>query len=255
MRKPLLFANWKLNGDRAALSSWLSYMQPHLSATDKTDVVLLPSYVLLSSVGQWADSLEGAQLNFSWGGQNVSDQNTGAYSGEVSATQLRDVGCTYTLVGHSERRHVYGEDNRAVSLRLKCALEGGLIPVLCVGETQQQRESGMTEEVLKEQLSTAIESTSKLSGTDLVLAYEPVWAIGSGVAATAEQAQNAHSYLRNIWAASNAGDADALRIVYGGSVNAANAGEFVACADVDGLLVGSASLDASEFASIYACFN
>jgi triosephosphate isomerase len=187
-----------------------------------------------------------------WGAQNVSQHAKGAFTGEVSASMLRDFACTYAIVGHSERRALYGEDSDTVALKYQAAVAAGLTPILCLGETLQQREAGETERVVESQL-TAV--TGKLGWDALakgVIAYEPVWAIGTGKTATPEQAQAVHAFLRKRIAAEAASVAGSLQLLYGGSVKAANAAELFAQPDIDGGLIGGASLDAAEFKAICA---
>ena len=186
------------------------------------------------------------------GAQNVSQHAKGAFTGEVSAAMLRDFACTYAIVGHSERRALFGEDSDTVALKYQAAAEAGLTPILCLGETLQQREAGETERVVDAQLSAV---TSRLSWKALakgVIAYEPVWAIGTGKTATPDQAQAVHSYLRKRIMSEDAEVAGNLRLLYGGSVKAANAAELFAMPDIDGGLIGGASLDATEFNAICA---
>jgi triosephosphate isomerase len=187
-----------------------------------------------------------------WGAQNVSQHAKGAFTGEVSASMLRDFACTYAIVGHSERRALYGEDSDTVALKYQAAVAAGLTPILCLGETLQQRETGETERVVESQL-TAV--TGKLGWDALakgVIAYEPVWAIGTGKTATPDQAQAVHAFLRKRIAAEAADVAGSLQLLYGGSVKAANAAELFAQPDIDGGLIGGASLDAAEFKAICA---
>lgn len=236
------------------LYAWLEQVAK-FKLSDNLQLVLLPSYVFLSATQQWMSAQDTiAESAFCWGAQNVSDQEKGAYSGEVSAGQLRECGCQYALVGHSERRRDYDEDNAQVGARFARALEGGLTPILCVGETTAEREADKTNEVLAAQLEAAIQRTPAVSGARVVVAYEPVWAIGSNTPATGEQAQTVHSYIRHLWTRIGGVDAERLRIVYGGSVSAKNAATFGAFTDIDGLLVGGASLNAEQFLSIGSTF-
>lgn len=236
------------------LYAWLEQVAK-FKLSDNMQLVLLPSYVFLSATQQWMSAQDTiAESTFCWGAQNVSDQEKGAYSGEVSAAQLRECGCQYALVGHSERRRDYDEDNAQVGARFARALEGGLIPILCVGETTAERDADKTDEVLAAQLEAAIQYAPAVSGARVVVAYEPVWAIGSNTPATGEQAQTVHSYIRHLWTRIGGVDAERLRIVYGGSVSAKNATTFGAFTDIDGLLVGGASLNAEQFLSIGSTF-
>lgn len=250
-RTPIVLANWKLNGSVQDLHAWLERIQRE-DAQQHThiDKVLLPNFVLLPLVMQWMQDKRIDERVLRWGSQNIADQHKGPYSGEVSAEQLIACGCQYALVGHSERRMHYGESNQQIGARFACALEKGLVPIACLGETKEQHKNSETHTVLKQQLTALIQSAPDVRGAQTVIAYEPVWAIGSGSAATAEQAQEVHAYIRTLWSELGGQQVDALRVVYGGSVRAENAAEFGAVNDIDGLLVGGASLDAEEFLSI-----
>jgi len=186
----------------------------------------------------------------SWGAQDVHQLDTGAYTGEVSAAMLRDFGCRYVLVGHSERRALYGESSSLVAEKFAAAQKAGLIPILCVGETLGQRESGVTEAVVAEQLDAVLVSLGAQSLRNAIVAYEPVWAIGTGKTASPEQAQAVHAFIRGRVASHDGQVAEGLCILYGGSVKAANAAQLFAMADIDGGLVGGASLVADEFLAI-----
>lgn len=199
---------------------------------------------------QARDALSGSPIF--WGGQDVSEHPKGAYTGEVSASMLHDLGCRYVLVGHSERRQMHGEDNALVARKFRAARGAGLTPVLCVGETLDQREEGATQQVVAAQLDAVIELLGVAALRSAVVAYEPVWAIGTGRTATPEQAQAVHGDLRARVSALDAAVGEDLPIVYGGSVKASNAAELFAMPDIDGGLVGGASLDAGEFLAIVA---
>lgn len=186
----------------------------------------------------------------SLGAQNLSEYASGAYTGEIAADMLRDYGCVYVIIGHSERRHVFGESDEAVANRFCRAVESGLKPVLCLGERLQDRQAGQTERLLSEQLDAVIGKAGIELFADAVIAYEPVWAIGTGLSATPEQAQEAHGFIRNWLAGHDEEIAGRLRILYGGSVKAANAAGLFSRADVDGGLIGGASLQADEFPAI-----
>jgi len=185
-----------------------------------------------------------------WGAQNVSQHSKGAFTGEVSAGMLREFGCGYVIVGHSERRQLFGEDDGTVALKAKAVLAQGMVPVICVGETLGERERGVTEEVVSRQLNAAADLLGAAGLRASVLAYEPVWAIGTGKTATPEQAQSVHAYLRGALAARDESVAAAMPILYGGSVKAANAAELFRMRDVDGGLIGGAALVAEEFVAI-----
>jgi triosephosphate isomerase len=186
----------------------------------------------------------------SWGGQNLSTEQSGAFTGEVSASMLLEFGCTYVIVGHSERRTLYGEDDALVARKFAVARAAGLKPVLCVGETLDEREKGITEEVVARQVDAVIELEGAQALADGVIAYEPVWAIGTGVTATSEQAQEVHAFIRRRIAGHDAAVADGLRILYGGSMKPDNAADLMSNADIDGGLIGGASLKAADFLAI-----
>ena len=191
-----------------------------------------------------------ADTGLFWGAQNLSEQVSGAFTGEVSAAMLKDFGCRYVIVGHSERRALYGEDDGLVAKKFKQALAGGLVPILCVGETLAQRESGQTAEVVAAQLDAVLDAAGVEVFAGAVVAYEPVWAIGTGLTASPAQAQAVHEGIRARLTARNAEVAAGVRVLYGGSVKAGNAAELFAMRDIDGALVGGASLVAEEFVAI-----
>ncbi len=245
MRKRWVGGNWKMNGSSEEISALVDGLVTGLTGFDEVDVVVFPSFVYLQQV---KGGLSGSNIFF--GGQNVSQFDHGAYTGEISATMLEDKGCKYVLVGHSERRHVFGESSEVVAEKFAEALSHQLIPVLCVGETLEQREAGETEKVILEQLNTVIGEVGIESLGRSVVAYEPVWAIGTGLTATPDQVQEIHSFIRKTIALQHETLADELQIVYGGSVKAANSNEIFSMPDVDGGLIGGASLKANEFVEI-----
>lgn len=227
-----------MHGSRASITALLAGL-PHNSGS--AEVAVFPPYVYLPLV---ADALAGSSIAV--GAQNVSEQAQGAFTGEVSADMLRDIGCQYVIVGHSERRTLYGETDRQVAEKFVAAQGEGLVPVLCVGETLAQREAEETLAVIANQLGTVIEVAGLEAVYSAVIAYEPVWAIGTGRTASAEQAQEVHQAIRQ-----QLGEAgEGTRVLYGGSVKAANAAELFAQPDIDGALVGGASLDSAEFSEI-----
>jgi triosephosphate isomerase len=210
-------------------------------------MLLCPPFVYLPAVREW---LQGSALEL--GAQNLADkEGTGAYTGEVSGAMLRDVGCTYVIVGHSERRALYGETDALVATKFQVAQRAGLIPIVCVGETLAEREAGQTSSVIERQLTAVVEAAGVQAFAKAVVAYEPVWAIGTGRTATPEQAQEVHAFIRGKIAARDATIAAGLSILYGGSVKGANARNLFAMADIDGGLVGGASLVAAEFLEIF----
>lgn len=239
-----------MNGDQAMAEHLLSNLQASLadSVLSRLDLVVCPPYPYLALC---ADRLSGARI--SWGAQDVSAYDNGAFTGEVSAAMLFDLGCRWTLVGHSERRTLFGETDGEVARKARRALESGVVPVICLGETLDERESGATEAVLARQVD-AICPVLRESGADssFVFAYEPVWAIGTGRTATAEQVQAAHAFIRARLVAGGVAASEQARILYGGSVKPGNAAELFTLPDVDGGLIGGASLVAADFIQICA---
>lgn len=242
MRKKLVAGNWKMHGSLAENAALLSALKPALAGIEA--VVCVPFPFLAQAQAELSGS------SIAWGAQNVSEQAKGAFTGEVSAAMLLEFGCTYVIVGHSERRSLYGESDALVASKYMAAQAVGLIPILCVGESLEERESGVTEAVVARQLDAVIEAAGVGSLSKAVVAYEPVWAIGTGKTASPEQAQAVHAFIRSKIAALDASVADQLVIQYGGSVKAANAGELMAQPDIDGGLIGGASLVADEFVAI-----
>ncbi len=246
MRNKLIAGNWKMNLTGAQIDNLVNALSnQHLPAG--VDVLLLPAFPYLAQVKAL---LHGSQLKL--GAQNLCAQEPGAYTGEVAAEMLRDVGCEYVLVGHSERRALFAESDDIVAEKFARAAACGLRPILCVGETLPERESGTAFSVIKRQLDAVIAHCGITAFEDAVLAYEPVWAIGTGRTASPEQVQEIHAYLRSQIAAHSAKLADGIQILYGGSVKGANAKELLNMADIDGALVGGASLKASDFQEIIA---
>ena len=235
-RARLVAGNWKMHGSKAANSALLDALLKEIGSAKAAECAVCVPFPYLEQV---SGRLQGTAL--AWGAQNVSEHAQGAYTGEVSAAMLKEFGCRYVIVGHSERRQLYAESDAQVAAKFAAALGAGLTPILCVGETLQEREAGRTEAVIARQLDEVLKRTAF---EDAVLAYEPVWAIGTGRTATPEQAQEVHAFLRE--RVSNA----AARILYGGSVKAQNAAAIFAMRDVDGGLIGGASLVAKDFAEI-----
>ena len=241
MRRKLVVGNWKMHGSRAANAELLSALlaaRPFLA-----DVAVCAPFVYLSDV---ASTL--AATDIRWGAQDVSSQEQGAYTGEVSAGMLHELGCRYTLVGHSERRAFHAESDALVAQKAQAALARGVTPIVCVGETLAEREAGQTDTVVKRQLSVVIHQLAHCAA-EMVVAYEPVWAIGTGRTASPEQAQAVHMLLRAQLQAAT-GHGDSMKILYGGSVKADNATTLFAQADIDGGLIGGASLKAADFIAI-----
>jgi triosephosphate isomerase (TIM) len=251
-RRPLVLGNWKMNGDVGMAEHLLGLLRESLaeSVLAKVDVGVCPPYPYL---GLAAARLAGTRLG--WGAQDVSAFDNGAYTGDVSAAMLADLGCRWTLVGHSERRTLFGDTDADVAAKAGRAVAVGLVPVVCVGETLEEREAGATEAVLGRQVdavSSVLAEAARRGEEGFVIAYEPVWAIGTGLTATPGQAQAAHAFLRARLAERGIAGADRTRILYGGSVKAANAATLFAQADVDGGLIGGASLVAADFVEICA---
>jgi triosephosphate isomerase len=244
MRPKLVIGNWKMNGDQGAINRLVA----ELLAADGSSLPELgvcPPYLYLQMVGTGLE-VSGIKL----GAQNVCQFSNGAYTGEVSAAMLKDLRCDYVLVGHSERRHLFGESSQQVFEKALRLFEEGLTPVICVGETQQERENDITQRVIAEQIAPFLTKQGLPVLGKSVLAYEPVWAIGTGLSATPEQAQDVHSFIRRHLAVSVAAVAESIQILYGGSVKPANAEELFAMPDIDGGLIGGASLVAQEFLAI-----
>ncbi|MBM7618784.1 triosephosphate isomerase [Bacillus tianshenii] len=236
-------ANWKMN---KTFSEMAVYLQ-ELKSKEGVSVVICPPSQLLYPAGLMAKQ-QGSTVSI--GAQNVHEADKGAYTGEVSASMLKDIGCAYVIIGHSERRQYFNENDQQVNQKIKQAIKEGLTPIICIGETIEQKNSGQTEKVLTTQLVGALQDID----SDFILAYEPVWAIGTGESATAEQAQSTHAYIRKVLTALLGGRAEGISILYGGSVNDKNAAEFSQMPDIDGVLVGGASLNAESFEKIIAVF-
>ncbi len=247
MRQPLVAGNWKMHGSRAENAALVRSLLDQLQPGSGTEILLCPPFVYLSDVGRMLTDSDVAL-----GGQSVCDEPQGAFTGEVSAAMLKDVGCRYVLVGHSERRQLYGEVDALVARKFVAAQSQGLVPVLCVGETLEEREGGRTAEVVARQLDAVLAVTGAAALASAVIAYEPVWAIGTGRTASPEQAQDVHAMIRGKVAALDATIGGSVRILYGGSVKASNARELFAMPDIDGGLVGGVSLKADEFAQVCA---
>ena len=231
-----------MHGSLAENAALLAALKPALAGIDAVVCVPFPYLAQAQAV------LAGSSI--AWGAQNLSEQAKGAFTGEVSAAMLLDFGCTYVIVGHSERRSLYGESDALVASKYMAAQAAGLKPILCVGESLEERESGVTEAVVARQLDAVINAAGVASLANAVVAYEPVWAIGTGKTASPEQAQALHAFIRNKIAALDAAIANQLVIQYGGSVKAANASELMAKPDIDGGLIGGASLIVEEFVAI-----
>lgn len=247
MRQTLVAGNWKLNGSLESVSELLTGITGKISTVGATEVAVCPPFVYLQHAGQL---LQGTGIAL--GAQDCSDQAQGAYTGEVSAAMIRESGCTYVIIGHSERRHIYGESDALVAAKFERAQEHSLIPILCVGETLEEREGGQTEAVIARQLDAVLARSGIEGFGNAVIAYEPVWAIGTGKTATPEQAQQVHAFVRGRLGRQDEGIAGGIRILYGGSMKPENAGALLQENDIDGGLIGGASLKAEDFVAIAA---
>jgi triosephosphate isomerase (TIM) len=252
-RTPIVAGNWKMNLDHAqglALATAVAHRQREAAGVD---LVLCPPACYLMPV---AAVLAEAGSDVAVGGQNVHDKASGAFTGEVAAQMLGDVGCRYVILGHSERRTLFGETDSAVNAKAKAALAVGLTPIVCVGETLEEREAGQTKAVVANQVQGSLAGLGADALEQTVIAYEPVWAIGTGKVATPEQAQDVHALIRSLLPGLGSGEVAAkVRILYGGSVKPDNAAQLAACIDIDGALVGGASLKADDFLAIAAAFS
>jgi triosephosphate isomerase len=245
MRKPLVAGNWKMNGLTASVRTLVEGIKKEAPLLEAVDLVVFPAFVHLAEVH---DLLQGSSILL--GAQNLYVKDSGAFTGEVSGSMLSDVGCRYVLVGHSERRALFGEDSATVAAKFQAALAARLQPILCVGETLKQRERGETQKIIQEQVTTVVAKAGISAFRQAVIAYEPVWAIGTGLTATPEQAQEMHLYIRSLLAEHEVDIAQTMRILYGGSLKADNASQLFAMPDIDGGLIGGASLEAKSFLAI-----
>ncbi|MEG2112675.1 MAG: triose-phosphate isomerase [Hafnia sp.] len=245
MRQPLVMGNWKLNGSHHMVNELILALRNELSAVANCDVAIAPPTIYLD---QAAHTLAGSRIAL--GAQDVGINASGAFTGETSAQMLKDVGAKYIIIGHSERRTYHKESDEFIAEKFAAVKEAGLIPVLCIGETDAENEAGKTQEVCARQLDAVLKTMGAQVFKGAVIAYEPVWAIGTGKSATPAQAQAVHKFIRDHIAKHNAEAAEEVIIQYGGSVNAANAAELFTQPDIDGALVGGASLKADAFAVI-----
>lgn len=246
MRKKVIAANWKMYKTPDQAREFVSAFLPLVKGHTRDEIVLCPPFVSIPAV---VEALAGTQIGT--GGQNIFWEKEGAYTGEICAPMLRSVGCSHVIIGHSERRQYFGETDDTVNRKLKSALAAGLQPIVCVGEVLEEREAGLCEQILEQQCSVAFRDLSGLEAAPMIVAYEPVWAIGTGKTATPEIAAEAHRVIR-AQAAKALGDeaAEELRILYGGSVKPENAKALMSQIEIDGALVGGASLDPKSFAAI-----
>jgi triosephosphate isomerase len=245
MRQPLIAGNWKMNGSKSSAESLLNGVVAGARGISKTEIAVCVPYPYLY-LGEQLLAGSSVQL----GAQNVCTESGGAFTGEVAGSMLADFGCRYVICGHSERREYYGEDDAAIAKKLIRAAESGLTPILCVGETLQQRERGETDAVIAGQLDGVLEHVGIDAFAKIEIAYEPVWAIGTGMTATPDQAQAVHAFIRGRIADRSASIGAGVRILYGGSMKPGNAVELLAQPDIDGGLIGGASLNAEDFLAI-----
>ncbi|TNF97972.1 MAG: triose-phosphate isomerase [Gammaproteobacteria bacterium] len=250
MRQPLVAGNWKMNGSRESIDELLNGILEGVSDVTNAEVAVCAPFVYL---GQVSDRLDGTSVT--WGSQTVNENDAGAYTGEVSGPMLKDFGCKYAIVGHSERRTIYGETDEQVADKFVAAQRHGFQPILCVGELLEEREQGVTNEVVSRQLDAVIAAAGIQAIANSVIAYEPVWAIGTGKTASPEQAQEVHAMIRAKLADLDADIAVSVRILYGGSMKPSNAKELIGMEDIDGGLIGGASLKAEDFLGICTAAN
>ncbi len=245
MRQPIVAGNWKMNGTLESIRELVSGLKEGMGAVNTAEVAVCAPSIYLAEV---SSLLTGTQIKL--GAQDLSNAASGAYTGEISGGMLNDFATRYVIVGHSERRHGRGESDQLVADKFKAAQDAGLTPILCIGELLEEREEGITEQVCARQLDAVINNSGIQSLENAVVAYEPVWAIGTGKTATPDQAQEVHAFVRAHIAAQDEAVATGLRIQYGGSMNAGNAAELLAQTDIDGGLIGGASLKAADFLTI-----
>ncbi len=247
MPKKFIAGNWKLNPpDLSATLELTRHLKARLAPFSETRIAVCPPFIAIPAV---AELLKETRIYV--GGQNLYWEEAGAYTGEISAPMLKSAGCTYVIVGHSERRQYFGETNENVRRKIQAALKHGLKPIVCIGETLEEREAGVQQDVVREQVEEALREMEEAPLGDLVLAYEPVWAIGTGRNATPEQAQEMHRFIRELLTERFSHEfAQTTQILYGGSVKPGNAGDLLGQTDIDGALVGGASLDADAFTAI-----
>ncbi|MCH7834460.1 MAG: triose-phosphate isomerase [Proteobacteria bacterium] len=245
MRQILVAGNWKMNGDSATNAELVADILAAVPVSDNVRLLLCPPFPYISAV---AAQIAGSKVSL--GAQNVSEHSGGAHTGEVAAAMLRDIGCSYAIVGHSERRTLYGETSAQVANKFQAVLDVGMTPILCIGETLQEREAGRTNAVTEEQLDAVLGTSGIAAFGSAVIAYEPVWAIGTGKTASPEQAQDVHRHIRAVLEKQDRAVAATVQILYGGSMKGDNAAGLIAMQDIDGGLVGGASLQAADFLAI-----
>jgi triosephosphate isomerase len=252
-RRKIVAGNWKMNLDRARARALTTDVAARIAEAGSTELVLCPPAAYLETVGS---AMQAAASKVALGGQNMHDKPSGAFTGEVAPQMLLDLGCRYVILGHSERRTLFGETDAVVNIKTKAALAAGLTPIVCVGETLEERESGRTDAVVTAQVNGSLAGLSPAEVEQVVVAYEPVWAIGTGKVATPQQAQEVHALIRRLLGTlASPVVAAKVRIQYGGSVKPDNAADLAAQPDIDGALVGGASLKADDFLGIARAFG
>ena len=246
MRKPIIAGNWKMNNTVAAGTALVKELAPLVKDNNAVDIVVCPTFTALAAV---CEAVKGTNIHV--GAQNVHWEKSGAFTGEISAEMLTELGVEYVVIGHSERREMFGETDEYVNKRAKAALAAGITPIICCGETLETREAGTTNDFVSGQIKAALEGLTAQQVASLVIAYEPIWAIGTGKSATQDDAQTMCKAVRDVVAADFGQEvADKVRVQYGGSVKPENVAEYMACPDVDGALVGGASLEAESFLAL-----
>jgi triosephosphate isomerase len=250
MRKPLIAGNWKMNGSRESIATLLDGIKAGMGDVTTAEVAVCAPSIYMGDVQA---RLEGSDVT--WGGQDVSVHDSGAYTGETAASMLQDFGCKYAIIGHSERRTYHAESDALVAEKFEQAINNGLVPLFCIGETLEEREQGITEDVVARQIDAVLDRVGAEGMAKGVIAYEPVWAIGTGMTASPQQAQDVHAFIRGRVAAADAAVAEKVQILYGGSMNAGNAAELLSQPDIDGGLIGGASLKADDFLTIARAAN
>ena len=250
MRQPLVAGNWKMNGSRDSVMALLDGIKAGIGEVTTAEVAVCSPHIFL---GEVESQLTGSAV--AWGGQDVSVHESGAFTGETAGSMLVEYGCKYVIIGHSERRQYHDESNETVAEKFAAARKAGLIPLFCIGETLEERESGTMEAVLAGQVDAVISACGVEMLGEGVIAYEPVWAIGTGKTASPEQAQEVHAWIRNRVAQSSAEVAEKIQILYGGSMNPGNAADLLAQPDLDGGLIGGASLKPADFLAVCTAAN
>ncbi|MDQ1362675.1 MAG: triosephosphate isomerase [Pseudomonadota bacterium] len=245
MRQPMIAGNWKMNGSTASVKELIAGIKAGMASVSKAAVVVCPPAIYIPQV--MAD-ITGSKI--ACGSQNIADQDKGAFTGEIAGSMLKDLGCQYAIIGHSERRSLYGESDELIAKRFAAARRAGIKPIFCIGETLAEREKGITNDICARQIDAVIALEGVAALADGVIAYEPVWAIGTGKTASPQQAQEVHAFIRGKIAKLDKAVAEKVQILYGGSMNAANATELLAQPDIDGGLIGGAALKAEDFLTI-----